>query len=481
MSDTGQAASQHPDEQQAATYAEALAWIYGIGDTERTGAFVRDREDNLARMRALLALLGNSERAYTVTHIAGTKGKGSTSAMLAAILRAAGIRTGLYTSPDLHTFRERMRVDGALIAEDEVVRLLPRLREAVTRRDRSLGPLITYDVATALAFLYFREAGADHVVLEVGLGGRLDATNVVQPPSLLATGISSISYDHMETLGHTLHEIAGEKAGIIKPGVPIVTSAQASEAVATIERIAAERGAPFARVGPAGTPHYAYTYTPSRATSDSQAFTVRSPAGEYRDLTLGLLGAHQIENATLALALAEHLRTAGLPIGEEAIRRGLAEARWPGRLQIVAREPWVVVDGAHNADSFARMFAALRRHFAFDRLILVLGVFADKDVSGIAAEVAHAHVALVIATTSPSPRTTQPEELAAALHAAAPQLAVRTQPDSSAAIVEALELAGPRDLVCVAGSVYLAGAALRYLATRPEVAPGTTDIPSVDH
>jgi len=463
------------------SYPDALAWIYGIGDTERSGVFVRDREDNLARMRALLELLDNPERAYTVTHIAGTKGKGSTAALLAAILQAAGVRTGLYTSPDLHTFRERMRVDGTLIDEAEVVRLLPRLQEAMARRDRTMGPLITYDVATALAMLYFREAAAQHVVLEVGLGGRLDATNVVWPPSLLATGISSISYDHMETLGHTLGEIAGEKAGIVKAGVPVVTSAQADEAVTVIERIATERGAPFVRVGPSGTAGCAYTYMPGGATSDGQTFAVRTPLGEYRDLRLGLLGEHQLENATLALALGEHLREAGLPIDEEAIRQGLAQARWPGRLQVVAREPWVVVDGAHNADSFARMFAALRRHLAFDRLILVLGVFADKDLSGIAAEVARAQVALVVATTSPSPRTAAPEALAAVLHAAAPQLEVRTVENSSAAIAQALEAASPRDLVCVAGSVYLAGAGLRYLASHPEVVPGAIEIPSVDH
>ncbi len=479
MSESG--ANTNTTQQPPMSYAEALAWIYGIGDTERSGDFVRDREDNLARMRTLLTLLGNPERAYTVTHIAGTKGKGSTAALLAAILRAAGIRTGLYTSPDLHSFRERMRVDGELIAEDEMVRLLPRLQDAVARRDRTLGPLITYDVATALAFVYFREAGAQHVVLEVGLGGRLDATNVVQAPSLLATGITSISYDHMETLGHTLGEIAGEKAGIVKAGVPLVTSAQEGEAVAVIARIAAARGAPFARVGPAGTPGCAYIYTPGSASSAGQTFSVRTPTGEYRDLHLGLLGEHQLENATLALALAEHLRDAGLAIRAEAIRQGLAEARWPGRLQVVARNPWVVVDGAHNADSFARLFAALRRHFRFERLILALGVFADKDLPGIAAEIARADVARVVATTSPSPRSATSEALAAVLRAAAPQLDVRTESDSSAAIAQALSLAGPRDLVCVAGSIYLAGAALRYLASRPEVTPGTVEIPSVDH
>ncbi|HEX6820111.1 MAG TPA: folylpolyglutamate synthase/dihydrofolate synthase family protein [Ktedonobacterales bacterium] len=464
-----------------ASYADALSWIYTIGDIERSANLTRNRGDNLPRIRALLELLGNPQTAYTVSHIAGTKGKGSTSALLASIVRAAGIRTGLYTSPDLHTFRERIQVNGELISEAEVLRLLPRVREGVADLDPALGYVITYDVATVLALLYFKEVGAEHVILEVGLGGRLDATNVVQPPSLLATGISSISYDHMEVLGHTLAEIAGEKAGIIKPGVPIATGAQEGEAVAVIERIAAERGAPFARVAPAGTPGAAYTYAPGAATTEGQTFSVGTPSGEYRDLRLALLGEHQLENATLALALAQQLRAAGLSISDEAIRRGLADGRWPGRLQLVAREPYVVVDGAHNADSFARMFAALRRHFAFARLILVLGVFADKDLAGIAVEVAHAHVDLVIATTSPSYRTATPEQLAEVLHAADPWLDVRGVVNSEEAIAEALRLASPRDLVCVCGSVYLAGLALRYLATRPEVMPGVIEIQGIDH
>ena len=247
------------------TYPEALAWLYSFSDTERTGVFVRDREDNLARERALLAALGDPQRAYGVTHVAGTKGKGSTSALIAAILQAAGVRTGLYAQPDLHTFRERMRVDGALITPEEVVALLPALQAAVAQVGTALGPYITYEVATALAFLHFRQAGAAHAVIEVGLGGRLDATNVVEP---LATVITSISYDHMAVLGNTLTEIAGEKAGIVKPGVPLITSAQAPEAVATIARIAAARGAPLIRVGSSDAPDASiltYRYLPGLA------------------------------------------------------------------------------------------------------------------------------------------------------------------------------------------------------------------------
>jgi dihydrofolate synthase/folylpolyglutamate synthase len=464
------------------SYGEALAWLYSFSDTERTGKFTgkfsRDREDNIARMRALLALLGDPQRAYGVTHIAGTKGKGSTAALLTSILRAAGVPTGLYTQPDLHTFRERIQLDGRVISEAGVARLVPALRAATEALDPRLGSLITYDVATAVAFLAFREAGLRHAVVEVGLGGRLDATNVVEP---MATAITSISYDHMEVLGHTLAEIAREKAGIIKPGVPILTSARAPEALEVIARIAAERSAPLFRIGPEGAPDCVYTYSIGKASSEGQIFGVRGPHGAYADLALGLLGEHQIENATLAVALAETLREAGLSITEEAILWGLGEARWPARLQVVGRAPWIVVDSAHNADSFTRMLAALRRHFTFERLILVIGVLADKDLDGIATAIAAGGVDLAIATTVANPRAQPAAVIAEALRKAAPELETRVYAGSAAALAEALREAGSRDLICVAGSVYFAGEALRWLAGRPEVTAGAIEIAGVDH
>jgi dihydrofolate synthase/folylpolyglutamate synthase len=464
------------------SYGDALAWLYGFSDTERTGKFTgkfsRDREDNIARMRALLSFLDDPQRAYGVTHIAGTKGKGSTAALLTSILRAAGVPTGLYTQPDLHTFRERIQLDGRVISEAEVTGLIPTLRAATEALDPALGSLITYDVGTALAFLAFREAGMRHAVVEVGLGGRLDATNVVDP---MATAITSISYDHMEVLGHTLAEIAREKAGIIKPGVPILTSARAPEALEVIARIAAERDAPLVHVGPEGATGCSYTYAVGAATSEGQIFSVHGPHGAYADLELGLLGEHQIENATLAVALAETLREAGLPITEAAIRRGLREARWPARLQVVGRAPWIVVDAAHNADSVTRLLAALRRHFAFERLILVIGVLADKDLSGIVTAIAEGGVDLAIATTVASPRALPATATSEALQKAAPELETRVYAGSAAALAEALSEAGPSDLICVTGSVYFAGEALRWLAGRPEVTAGAIEIAGVDH
>jgi dihydrofolate synthase/folylpolyglutamate synthase len=462
-----------------ATYREALDWIYGFSDTERTGAFVRDKEDNLRRERALLAALGDPQRAYGVTHIAGTKGKGSTAAMVAAVLNAAGIRTGLYTQPDLHTFRERMRVGETLISEREVVELVPELRAALAAVGPDVGPYITYEVGTALAFLYFQRAGAQHAVIEVGLGGRLDATNVVEP---LVAVITSISYDHMQVLGNTLEAIAGEKAGIIKPGVPTVCSVQAPEALAVIRRVCEERGSRLVLVGSAGTRGAAYTYQAGPYTSRAQWLDVRTPAGEYAGLELALLGEHQLENATAAVAAVEELRATGLPVDEAALRAGLSGVRWPARLQVLGERPWLVVDSAHNADSMARLLAALPRHFTYERLVLVLGLLADKDLPGVAREVARVAPALVIATAPGSPRGMPGAMLAAGLRAAAPELTVREEPRMDAALADGLAATSPRDLLCVAGSVYGSGEALRSLAAHGGAAvTEPIEVAGVDH
>ncbi len=441
---------------------ESARWLATFHDSERGGQFVDDGEGSLRRERALLGLLDNPQRAYPITHIAGTKGKGSTSAMLAAILHAAGLRTGLYTQPDLHTWHERIRLDEQTITEAEALQALPPLQAALARLDA--GAYLTFEVVTALAFLIFQQARVEQAVIEVGVGGRLDATNVVEPT---VTVITSISYDHMAFLGPTLSDIAREKGGIIKPGVPLVCSAQAPEALEVLARICAERGAPLLRVGPAGAAGCAYQYQPLDADSERQWCDVTTPTRAYRHLELRLLGIHQVENAAAAIAAAEQLQAAGAAIDEAAIRQGLQAVNWPGRLQVAQRQPWAIVDGAHNADSFAKLFAALRRHFRFARLVLVFGVMADKDLPGIVSEIARANVAQVFVTAAAHPRAALPERIAAALRAQAPQLALEIRASSAEAVADALAAAGPDDLLCVAGSVALAGEALRWFDQRP--------------
>ncbi len=464
------------------SYGEALAWLYGFSDTERTGKFTgkfsRDREDNIARMRALLSFLDDPQWAYDVTHIAGTKGKGSTAALLASILRAAGIATGLYTQPDLHTFRERIQLDRRVISEAEVARLVPTVRAATQALDPALGSLITYDVATALAFLAFREAGMRHAVVEVGLGGRLDATNVVDP---MATAITSISYDHMEVLGHTLAEIAREKAGIIKPGVPILTSACAPEALEVIARIAAERGAPLLRVGPAGATDCDYTYTVGAATGEGQTFSMRGPHGDYADLEL-VCSANirsrmrrspwRSSRPYATLGYPSPRRRSGVGCAMDAGRRGCRS--WGAR-----HGSWWTPRTTPTRSRICSPRCAVTS--VFERLILVIGVLADKDLAGIATAIAEGGVDLAIATTVASPRALPAAAISEALQKAAPELETRVYARSAAALAEALHEAGPSDLICVTGSVYFAGEALRWLAGRPEVTAGAIEIAGVDH
>src|SRR5215471_15952432 len=395
-------------------YQEALAYLYSLSDFERGGPYSRNPEENLPRESRLLELLGNPQQSYTCTLIAGTKGKGSTSALIERVLRQAGLRTGLYTQPDLHTFRERMRVNGHLISEGEVAELIPEVRAAVEaiQHRHEFGPFITYEVATTLALLYFSRQHVEHAVLEVGLGGRLDATNVTQP---LVSVITSISYDHMQILGNTLTEIATEKAGIIKPNGVVVTSAQALEALLAIATVSQRQRARLVRVGAAGTdpvqaevesgrlPALRYRYRLEKRDEERQYFTVWTPSRTYSGLEIPLRGEYQLENATAALATLERLNERGIAWDEAALRAGFQEVRWPARIEVVGHNPTIIVDGAHNADSMKKLIQALHDSFTMHRLIVVLSLFRDKDLIGIAR--ALAEVDIVILTRVAGPRS----------------------------------------------------------------------------
>jgi dihydrofolate synthase / folylpolyglutamate synthase len=473
-------------------YTDALAYLYGLSDFERGSKFRNDREQHLLRESRLLELLGNPHQAYTCTLIAGTKGKGSTAACIESVLRAAGVCTGLYTQPDLHTFRERMRVRGRLISEAEVVQLLPQVRAVVEQieQERIFNPFISYEVTTALALLYFQRQNVQHAVLEVGIGGRLDATNVTQP---LVSVISSISFDHMNVLGHTLEQIATEKAGIIKPSGVVVTSVQSSEALLAIAHIAQERQARLIRIGPAEVdpaqeevdvgrlPALSYRYQPQTQNPEGQTFTVFAPQSIYRNLELSLAGLHQSENATLALAALETLRASGkveCNWQTAALRRGLREVRWSARLEIIARQPTIIVDGAHNTDSLQKLLQSLRDLFTFQHLLIVLGVNADKDLVGMIQSLAD--INSVILTSAYNPRSAAPEHLQALFVEHAPQVKIYTAIESSAAMDLARRLAKPNDLICATGSLYLAAEVLRWAAAQGETRIAAS-IEGVDH
>lgn len=438
------------------TYKEALDYIYSLTDYEKQSAYRYAPEHfDLRRMERLMALLGNPHHHFQSVHIAGTKGKGSTAAMIASILRAAGYKTGLYTSPHLHTFRERIQLDGQLIGEQTVADLTERLQPLVGQ----IEGLTTFEIMTALAFLYFAEERADLAVLEVGMGGRLDATNIVTP---LVAVITSLSYDHTQYLGHTLALIAGEKAGIIKEGAVVVSAPQSPEAMAIIEETCQKRGALLFRVGEQ------WIWQGGESNLEGQSFTVHClspqlPAHPLRyerfsrqthrhRYWIPLLGEHQLDNATTAVAVAELLPALGVHIPEEAIVQGLRQVRWPGRLEILNRAPFLVVDGAHNADSAHKLAMALRKHFRYERLFLIFGASLEKDIDGMLQELLPlVHRAII--TQARHPRATGVQSLREMF------LARGCEPLSSSSVAEALDcalgLAQGQDLICATGSLFV--------------------------
>ncbi|MEW6045907.1 MAG: folylpolyglutamate synthase/dihydrofolate synthase family protein [Bacillota bacterium] len=427
----------------------------------------------LERMEAILERLGHPERRFGVVHVAGTNGKGSTAAMVAAAAGEAGVRTGLYTSPHLVRFNERIVVDKAPVTDEVLADAYRAVRAAV--EEMAVGEAPTqFEFATAMAFWAFARARVELAVVEVGLGGRLDATNVVRPEVCV---ITPLGLDHTEVLGDTLAAIAGEKAGIIKPGADVVTPVQPDEAAAVIRSRAASVGAAlFEVVGPplsegpamdvplpAGS-ESVYRFTPRRADVRGGLLDLVTPEGErIADLEVGLLGLHQLQNAAVAAAALHRLRARGWPITEQGLRTGLRQVVWPGRLQVVGRRPWVVIDGAHNpaaagmlADSFRTLFGGLPR-------VLVVGMLKEKDVQGVLRALV-APGATVIATRARSSRTepASPEELAAVALALGAGRAEAVVPAADA-LRRALELATPDDTVAVAGSLYLAGELLADL------------------
>ena len=431
-------------------YQAALDYILSFADYERESrsAVIFD----LRRMEMLLEKLGSPQVGAIPIQVAGTKGKGSTAAMIASILTRAGYKTGLYTSPHLLSFTERIQVDGVPITEDEFARLVEVLKPEVEAVNKfgAFGQLTTFELLTALAFAHFREKGADFQVLETGLGGRLDATNVVKPG---VSVITSVSFDHMEVLGDTLTQIATEKAGIIKPGSIVVCSPQFPEAMAVIEKVSRERGARLVKVGSN------FTWRIKTFSDKGQSFQLKGISREY-NLSLPLLGEHQLENAATAVAAVEVLAEWGVRISGESIALGLAQVHWPGRLQILRQKPWFIVDGAHNAYSAKRLAEALKQYFDFERMVLILGISSDKDVAGIVAGLASLP-GIVIATRSNHPRALEPAKLVAEFSKR--RITTEVAENVASAIDLALARATPKDLICATGSLFVVAEVMEHL------------------
>jgi len=461
-------------------YPHALHFLLSLSDWERlpaalgTTAVVQPREAarfNLERVRSLLARLGDPHLGRRTIHVAGSKGKGSVAAMIASVLRAAGVNAGLYTSPHLHRMTERIAVDGEAISPDDFGRLTEPLRTAVAAEnaDGARGQVTTFEALTALAFLYFRERAVQWQVLEVGLGGRLDATNVVEEKAVCV--ITPISLEHTAVLGKTVGQIAAEKAAIITPRATVVMGLQRQSAAEVIRRACAERGARLLEVA------QACALTRQGFSPEGQDFRLRTPRGTY-GFRVPLLGRHQLENAATAVLALESLADHGLAIPEAALRRGLQEVRWPARLEIVRRRPLVVLDGAHNVASVQRLCQALEEYLSYSRAIVVAGFSADKDIGAIAGELERLpRLAQVIATRSPHPRAAPADAVAAAFLER--EIATTWEEDVPAALEVALSLAAPEDMVCVMGSLFVAAEARRHiLGLEADPAPVPASLPS---
>ncbi|MFN2304400.1 MAG: bifunctional folylpolyglutamate synthase/dihydrofolate synthase, partial [Anaerolineales bacterium] len=441
-------------------YQDALDFLYSFIDYSLKRNFRNAAEKfNLDRMRTFLHHLGDPQDDYGIIHVAGTKGKGSVSAMCASVLSAQGYKTGLYTSPHMVNFTERIRIDGQQIPKDALVELVEVLKPIT----QQVTDITTFELTTALAFLYFSRQDVDYAVFEVGLGGRLDATNVVNP---IVAVITSISYDHVQILGHTLSEIAGEKGGIIKSNRPVIIAPQKEEARLKLEEIAVERHAPLIQVG------CDYLYAADSHNLDEQTFLVWTPHEQSlvdrfiesagRDiwsplrLRIPLLGFHQVENAATAYAALKTAEKFGIHLSQNAYQQGFASVEWPGRMELLRRHPPIVIDSAHNRFSALRLRQAMDDYFPGLPIILIFGASEDKDVEGMFHEILP-RVHRVITTQSIHPRAMDAGVLLELAHrfGRSAQAIIPIEDALETAIKEA----GQEDVVLITGSIFVAAAA----------------------
>ncbi len=439
-------------------YRGTLSYLFGL---ERFGIKL-----GLENITALLQELGNPQRSFPSVHIAGTNGKGSTAAFLASILEQSGLRVGLYTSPHLIDFSERIQVNGISIASERIVALTEKIRGHVTEMeekgifrpaegtpswqsgvDREKGRVTFFEFTTALMFLYFQEEKVDLAVIEAGLGGRMDATNVVDP---LAALITSISKEHSQYLGESILAIAGEKAGIIKPGRPLLTSTTQSRVVSLFQKRCQDLGSPF----------WIWGRDFEAKEKERGVIDFRGRKHQWRNLHPGLAGSHQVRNAGLALAAVEVLIEAGFQIDENSLRQGLAGTRWPGRLELIETRPRILLDGAHNPGATEVLKKALRAGYPRKRLIVILGMMADKDLRAMMAHIVPLADLLFL--------TRADNERAAPLTLLEKESSPYEKPSRKfatvrEAMIEAMRGAGEEDLILVTGSLYIVGAARAFL------------------
>ena len=433
------------------TYKAALSFLFSNTNYE-SAKRLRYNEDtfSLDRMYRLLDELGNPHEKLSAVHVAGTKGKGSTCTMLAEMLEANGYRVGLYTSPHVLNLRERIRVNGSMISEAAMTRMVKKVAPVVKRM--ADDPPTFFEILTAIAFMHFVNDKVGLAVIETGLGGRLDSTNVLSPE---AVGITSISIDHHRQLGDTLPQIAKEKAGVFKQGVPAVSVLQDNETMTVLRRAASKAGTPLRFTGK--EIDFSCRFESSRSLGPHNRICVTTDSSRFEHLPMPVLGEHQAENCGLALSLLDCLKTRGFEINDAKAIAGLSQTELPGRMELIWHDPRVLVDGAHNAASIRALIQATGQHIPYDSMVVIMGCCSDKDVRGMLSQLQFG-ADKVIFTRVNSPRSMYPEDLAEMYEEICGKMC-QVAPTLTAALQIAKPAVGTEDLICVTGSFYLVGEA----------------------
>lgn len=438
------------------TYQEALAYLDSLINYEKINDYDYKKSLKLERMESFSRRFGDPHKGIKMIHVGGTKGKGSVSSFVNSILMEAGYKVGLYTSPHLFTFRERIRINGEPIKEEDAANLIAEIRPHVEAMEKENNEPTYFEVTTIMSFLYFKRKGVDFMVLEVGMGGRLDSTNIAES---LVSIITPISYDHTQYLGSTLRDIALEKCGIIKNNSIVISSPQKEESLVVIKHISRAKNSRLYVIG------RDILFETIKSDLDGQSFRLLTRCGEFPILRIHLLGDFQIENAATAVAAAEELRSKGIFITGDAIKNGLLKARWPGRLQIIREKPFIVVDGAQDANSASRLKKAIKEIFRHKRLFLIFGAMSDKDIDGMCKELSGI-VNRLVATRSKSERASPPEIVREKMMRVNRDIDAAVADSVGEAIKRCVKEAGEDDLILITGSLYVVAEAMEELAHR---------------
>ena len=453
-----------------AQFNTAYRWLLERTNVERLRPSRVDQSMfKLERMSALMERLGNPQESLRCVHVAGTNGKGSVVAMLRAALTRAGAATGAYTSPHLMNVRERITVGGELVSEESFADLVSRVgreAEAIGRQKNDLGEATFFEIMTAMAFLHFAEQAVDVAIVEVGMGGRLDATNVITPE---VSVITKIGLDHQSFLGETVEEIAAEKAGIMKEGVPVLTLQQEKGVEAVLRERAEDVGTTLEVLGK--EIEYSQRFESDPKLGPHMRIGVTSGGRGFEHVAVPLAGEHQAPNCGLALAVLGKLAGLGMELRELDVVDGLAETRVPGRMEIIGERPRVLLDGAHNPESLGALVKAVGAHVPYDSMVVVFGCAGDKPVDGLLEQVEKIGDKVIFTRAKGNPRAADPEDLAERFRGRSSKM-VQVAPTLEEAMAIARRATGRDDLVCVTGSFYLVGEARKLLLSEPALSRG---------